>query len=75
MRAARGVYRFASVAFTLFALVTGYYALRMHWEPPADFDVIGILFVLQNLPRLTAVILTGGFLVGAVYYWVRSRSE
>jgi hypothetical protein len=71
----RGAFRFAAVAFTTFALVTGYYAIRLRWEPSADFDVIGILFVLQNLPRLTAVFLTGGFTVAAVYYWVRSFAE
>ena len=75
MRGAGTLFRMAAAAFTLFAVVTGYYAFRMHWEPAADFDVIGILFVLQNLPRLTAVLLTGGFVVAAVYYWVRSLAE
>ena len=44
-----------SAALFLTALV---YTLRMDWVPSADFDVTGLLWLLQNLPRLFALVIT-----------------
>ena len=70
--AARQIFRFVATAMALCAIGPAYYALHLQWFAPADFDVIGILWVLQNLPRLTAIVMTAGFAWGAVYCWIRS---
>ncbi|HEX9894745.1 MAG TPA: hypothetical protein VGA78_12525 [Gemmatimonadales bacterium] len=66
------VFRWTAAILALLAIAPGYYAARLRWAPAADFDVTGVLWVLQNLPRLTAFTLTGLCLVGAGYFWVRS---
>jgi hypothetical protein len=66
------VYKWGAVVMALFALVPGYYAVTLHWAPSADFDVTGILFVLQNLPRVTAIICTAVCTFTAVTFWIRS---
>jgi hypothetical protein len=46
--------------------------VTLRWAPHADFDVVGILWLLQNTPRLVAWLLTAGCLAGGGYCWVRS---
>jgi hypothetical protein len=72
MSAVRTVYRWCAVIVAALALVPGYYAVRLGWAPKVDFDVIGLLWLLQNVPRLTAIGLTLGALVGAGVLWTRS---
>lgn len=34
------------------ALLLGYRLSKIPWEPAAPFDIIGILWLIQNLPKL-----------------------
>ncbi len=58
MNPAQRVYRIGALACALLAVVPGYYAVTLRWMPHIDFDVIGILWLLQNTPRLFAWFLT-----------------
>ena len=66
------VFLFGAVAVAALTAVPGYYALTLPWLPGVDFDVTGILWVMQNAPRLFAVVLTGIGLVVTVYFAARS---
>ena len=68
MNPVRQVYRWGAAVLALFALVPGYYAVTLRWAPSADFDVTGILFLMQNLPRFTAIVLTAAFVATAVTF-------
>jgi len=61
-----------AVACAILALVPGYYAVTLRWAPHADFDVVGILWLLQNLPRLVAWVLTAALGAAAFYLGVRA---
>jgi len=66
------VYRAAAAVFALMAIAPGYWAFRLPWAPRVDFDIIGFLWALQNLPKLTAVVMTAGFVMAAAYMLGRS---
>lgn len=67
--------RILAAALLALAVVPGYYALTLPWAPQADFDVIGVLFVLQNLPHIVAWFLTAILCVGAIGFWVYGLRE
>jgi Ni,Fe-hydrogenase I cytochrome b subunit len=69
---ARRVFRWGAVAMAVMALVPGYYALTLRWIPSADFDVTGMLFLMQNTPRLTAFVMTFIFVGAALAFLIRS---
>lgn len=72
MTTARRIHQVGAISCLLLALVPGYYAVTLRWAPRIDFDVIGILFLLENIPRLAAWMFTFGFLFAAGWFWVRS---
>jgi hypothetical protein len=45
-------YKWVAVFATLLGSITGMSALRLPWSPQIDFDIIGFLFVIQNLPKM-----------------------
>ena len=51
-----------AAACLLLAAVPGYYAFTLPWAPRVDFDVTGVLWLLQNVPRLAAILLMAGLL-------------
>ncbi|MGH7475981.1 MAG: hypothetical protein ACRELD_06810 [Longimicrobiales bacterium] len=68
-----------AVVFLGFAGAMLFRLRAARWAPQADFDVIGMLWVLSNLPLLLAWFLTLCFALLAVYCfliglgWVRPR--
>ena len=58
--------------FAVLALPPGYYAVKLPWAPAADFDIIGLLWVIQNLPKLLAWAMTIAFAFGAVVMTLRA---
>ena len=65
-------YKALAVFFGGLAAIAGFFFVRMHWSRGADFDVTGFLWLMQNVPRLT-VLLVFTICVGtAISYWVRS---
>ena len=65
-------YKALAAFFGILAAVTGFFFLRMHWSRGADFDVTGFLWLLQNAPRLTVLLVFIGCVITAIGYWVRS---
>lgn len=67
--------RLLAAALTGLALVPGYFAVTLPWEPKTAFDIIGFLHLVQNLPRLFALALTVGLGLGAIGLWVQVLRE
>ncbi len=68
----RRLYRFGAIACGVLALVPGYYAVTLEWAPRVDFDVTGVLFIMQNGPRLLAWGMTAALGFWAVYLGIRA---
>jgi hypothetical protein len=66
------IFRFGAVACVLLALAPAYYAATLEWTPQTSFDIIGFLWLLQNLPRIVAFALAFAFGIGAVYFTIRA---
>ena len=60
------LFRAGAIVFVLLAIAPAYYAISLPWHAKTDFDIIGFLWIMQNLPRLFAWVLTCGFAFGAV---------
>jgi hypothetical protein len=58
------------VVCSVLALATMFLA---HWKPRADFDIIGILWVMQNLVpfALFSILLAGA--IGAACVWLQCK--
>jgi ABC-type proline/glycine betaine transport system permease subunit len=65
----------AAVIFTAIAVVLGYWCTRIRWAPRIDFDIIGFLWLVQNIPQLTLVTVTVFFGGLAVRFWIRSSVD
>ncbi len=59
----------------MFTVVAGVMVLKAPWVPHADFDVVGFLWVLQNLGPIVVRGLLIVFGVGALYAWYRAFRE
>ena len=75
MTYSRRFYRVASVLFALMAIPPGYYAFTLPWSQRADFDIIGFLWLVQNIPQLMAWGLTIAFAFGCVVMALRAAWE
>ena len=65
--------RRAGIGFAIFAVLTLGVILLGHWEPRADFDVIGILWLMQNiLPLILFSVFFAGA-TGAAAVWLRCK--
>ena len=67
----KSFYMFAAVANGALTLVCAYGALRMPWSPKVDFDVVGFLWVLENLPRVPVIVMAFVFATMTVYCGTR----
>ena len=66
------VWRGAALFFTTLAVIFGVVSLRMRWgHAHADFDVLGVMWLMQNVGQVGVLVLflTSGR--GALYFWVR----
>ena len=57
----------ASGAFIILASVLAIYALRVGWAEQTAFDIIGVLWLMQNLPILFAWAMVFIFAALAIY--------
>ena len=53
-------------------MAAGIAAYCIKWQPSADFDVIGILYLMQNILPLALLGLSIFLGVGAAYCWFRA---
>lgn len=51
----------------------GLWAHRMPSAPQTDFDILGVLWLLQNLPKLFLFALASLFGIGALYFLAQAR--
>ena len=58
--------------FGFLAVVAGFFFLRMHWSRGPDIDVTGFFWLLENLGRLTVLLLFVVCAGTAVSYWLRA---
>ena len=61
-----------AVFFGILAAIAGFVFLRMRWHRGADFDITGFLWLMQNLPRLTVLVLFITCVGVAISYGFRS---
>jgi hypothetical protein len=71
----RGPYTIAAAVLTGLTLTLGYWCTRIRWAPRLDFDIIGFLWLVQNIVQLALVVITISFAGVAVYCWKRSAFE
>lgn len=65
-------WRAVALFFTTLAAVFGLVSLRLRWAGShADFDVLGVLAVLQNIGPISVFLLFLTSALGAVYFWIR----
>jgi hypothetical protein len=67
-------YTVAAMLFTALTLGLGYWCSRAPWAPRIDFDILGFLWVLQNIAPLMLVAITFFCGLVAIYCWVRSAA-
>jgi hypothetical protein len=67
-------YLIAAIICTAFSLGLGYWCTRIRWASRIDFDVVGLLWLMQNVVPVSLIIVTLGFAGAAIYCWVRARS-
>ena len=58
------------MVFTILALASIFF---LHWQPRADFDVIGILWLMQNILPLIIFSIFFVFAVGAGIVWLKCK--
>jgi hypothetical protein len=68
-------YTIAATFFTGLTLLLGYWCTRLRWAPRVDFDILGILWLFQNIPQLFLVTITLGSAGAAIYLWARRVVE
>jgi hypothetical protein len=68
-------FRVAALLFTALALAMVFWATRLRWTKPADFDVVGFLWLFQNAGRISAIVFAAIFGGMAIYCWIRAALE
>jgi len=58
------------VVFTILALASIFF---LHWQPRADFDVIGILWLMQNILPLIIFSIFFVLAAGAGVVWLKGQ--
>ena len=66
------MWRFGAALFAALGLVSAVVFGRLPWHAGADFDVTGFLWLMQNVPRLTALVFCIIFFSMALWCVLRS---
>jgi len=67
--------RRAAIGFVVFALLTLGSIFLLRWQPHADFDVTGVLWLMQNIVPLIIFSVCFALATGAGIAWLRGRSR
>ena len=65
--------RVTAITVIVCAILDAALVVFVPWRPRADFDVIGILWIMQNIVPFTAVCIVSAIGVGALATWVTTR--
>jgi hypothetical protein len=65
--------RQAAIGFVVFLVLTVGMIFIPHWQPHADFDVTGVLWVMQNILRLICFSVFFALAMGAGIVWWRCK--
>lgn len=65
--------RQAAIGFVVFVVLTVGMIFIPHWQPRADFDVTGVLWIMQNILPLIFFSVFFALAMGAGIVWVRCK--
>lgn len=60
-----------AIIATALAVTMGIFVLSMPWVPLASFDIIGVLWLLSNIPQIVACGMLLGLSILALYAWIQ----
>lgn len=66
------VWRGIATFFTVLAVLCGILFARMRWHAGVDFDVTGFFWLLQNMGRLSVLVLLIACGAAALRFWIRT---
>jgi len=69
------VWRFGAALFAALGVVSAIVFARLTWRAGVDFDVTGFLWLIQNMPRLTALVFCILFYSMALWCLLRSAGS
>jgi hypothetical protein len=72
---AQQIWRFGAFLFAALGLVSAVVFARLRWRAGADFDVTGFFWLIQNVPRLTALVFCVLFFTTALWCVLRSTGS
>ena len=59
-----------TIILTAFTIAYGFWVKRLEWGEQASFDILGILYLLSNVPNLVAWGLMLVFMALTIWAWV-----
>ncbi len=65
--------RRALVGFLIFGVLSLTVILFAPWQPHADFDITGALWIMQNIVPFTLLCVLGACALGAFITWIRLK--
>ena len=63
----------AGIGFVVFTILALASIFLLHWQPRADFDVIGILWLMQNILPLIIFSIFFVLATGAGVVWLKGQ--
>ena len=60
---------YIALVLTVLTAVFGLFVQSLEWEPQASFDIIGILWLLSNIPTLAAWLLEFFLMALTIWSW------
>jgi hypothetical protein len=63
--------RRAGIGFLACTMAALGVVLLAHWEPRADFDILGVLWLMQNILPFTLLCILFAGATGALCVWLR----
>jgi hypothetical protein len=66
------VWRAFAIFFTVLAALVGILFARMRWHSGVDFDVTGFFWLIQNVGRISVLVLLIACSAAALNFWIRA---
>lgn len=65
-------WRSAALFFAVIGAVTSLLLFRLKWVPRADFDILGVAWLIMNAAPLGVIVIVTFCFGAATYFWIRS---